>query len=254
MNFDIRAGVARLSSRPMAPNEDSNAFEQAVLQFNTLLVAAKVAYPDNLDILALKPFEHPSIVKSIVFSDSVFRLTDALEYLPEANSTGTQLISDKFGILLSDKQLKKDFEAYQDAVNGMGLLFFDIDKFKLLNTKYTETIVDRDLLIIYQRMILDLVRHRGFAYSVGGDEFIILLLNVSQEETISFANRLIEATRKTEFCVANDTIQITISVGVACYPTDSDTYQTLRELANSAENKAKANGRDQVFFFRSKNN
>lgn len=158
------------------------------------------------------------------------------------------LLSEKFGILRSDKQLKKDFEEYQDDNGGIGLIFFDIDHFKSLNTKYTETVVDKDILDPFQRQLFELVRVRGFAYSVGGDEFIILLLNVNQEETLAFANRLLETARNTVFKVMEDDVNITLSAGVANCPSDTRDYQTLRELANQAENKAKANGRNQVVF------
>lgn len=158
------------------------------------------------------------------------------------------LLSEKFEILRSDKQLKKDFESYQDDKNGLGLIFFDIDHFKSLNTKYTETVVDKDILTPFQRQLSELVHARGFAYSVGGDEFIILLLNVNQEETLAFANRLLEAARNTEFKVMENDVKITLSAGIANCPSDSRDYQTLRELANQAENKAKANGRNQVVF------
>ncbi|OGU15254.1 MAG: hypothetical protein A2076_16185 [Geobacteraceae bacterium GWC2_53_11] len=158
------------------------------------------------------------------------------------------LLSEKFGILRSDKQLKIDFEAYQIDGGGLGLIFFDIDHFKPLNTKYTETVVDKDILAPFQRQLSDLVCHRGFAYSVGGDEFIILLLGVNQEETLAFANRLLETARNTVFKVKEDDVNITLSAGVANDLSDSRDYQTLRELANQAENKAKANGRNQVVF------
>jgi len=160
----------------------------------------------------------------------------------------TILLSEKFGILRSDKQLKNDFESYKDDSGGLGLIFFDIDHFKSLNTKYTETIVDKNILIPFQNQLLELVSVSGYAYSVGGDEFIILLRNVNQDETIAFANRLLESTRNTEFNVASDNVKITLSIGVANCPSDSTTYQTLRELANQAENKAKANGKNQVVF------
>lgn len=158
------------------------------------------------------------------------------------------LLSEKFGILRSDKQLKIDFDAYQNDEDGLGLIFFDIDHFKSLNTKYTETVVDKDILAPFQQQLSELVRFRGFAYSVGGDEFIILLLNVNQEETLAFANRLLETARNVVFKVKEEDVKITLSAGVANYPSDSRDYQTLRELANQAENKAKANGRNQVVF------
>lgn len=247
MSFDIRAAVARLNSGPMAPEGHHYASAQATNQFNSLLSAAKRTYPHSLDIQSLLEVKMISYLDKNVLKDSVRRLYDALEHVPAVSNTDF-ILSEKFGILRSDKQLKKDYEEYQDDDGGLGLIFFDIDHFKSLNTKYTESVVDKDILIPLHSQLLEIVRVRGFAYSVGGDEFIILLRNVNQEETIAFSNRLLETVKNTMFNVKDDNINITLSIGVANCPNDSADYQTLRELANQAENKAKANGRNQVVF------
>jgi diguanylate cyclase (GGDEF)-like protein len=115
-----------------------------------------------------------------------------------------------------------------------------------LNSRYTETIVDRDLLSPFHRYLTDIVDVRGFAYSVGGDEFVILLRNVDASEALAFASRLLRMTTERSFIVEGETRTITLSVGVAAYPSDVSSLSGLRELANRAERKAKEEGRARV--------
>lgn len=168
------------------------------------------------------------------------KLADSVE-----SDVSTKL-SQKFGILRADSQLGSDFSACENDFGGLGLIFFDIDHFKALNTKYTETVVDQFILVPFQKLLIELTHSRGFAYSVGGDEFLLLLRNVDPNETLAFANRLLEAMRKHRFSVNGAVETLSISVGVACHPSDAQTSIELRKLANAAENKAKRDGRNRV--------
>ena len=64
------------------------------------------------------------------------------------------------------------------------MLYLDIDRFKTLNTKYTETEVDRTILPAFQRLIRDIVEPHGFAYAEGGDEVVVLLDNCSRAVSV----------------------------------------------------------------------
>lgn len=169
------------------------------------------------------------------------------EKLADSGETSVaQTLSQKFAILRADNQLGSDFSSCENDSGGLGLIFFDIDHFKALNTKYTETVVDEFILVPFQKLLLELTQSRGFVYSVGGDEFLLLLRNVDPNETQAFANRLLDSIPKHKFIVNGMQETLTISVGVACHPGDAQTASDLRRLANTAENKAKRDGRNRV--------
>ena len=156
-------------------------------------------------------------------------------------------LSQKFQILGSDAQLGRDFQEWTRLASAPhALLFFDIDHFKRLNTTHTETRVDSDLLIPFQTFLADFVTARGQMYSVGGDEFICLLRNVSMAEARAFAERLRSQVEKLTFKVGATTERVTLSIGAACYPEHAHDLASLRVLANQAENRAKRNGRNRV--------
>jgi len=159
-----------------------------------------------------------------------------------ANPTRSQ----KFGILLAESQLEEDFADFCGDSAGLALVFFDVDNFKALNTTYTESVVDTDVLEPLMRFIEAAVVGRGRAYSVGGDEFIVLLRNSTTAEAVAFAERLRSAASELAFLARGEKVSLTLSLGVAAYPGDGDTLTAVRRRANEAENRAKTRGRNCV--------
>lgn len=251
MTFDINAAVSRLkSSKLNAPLSTTFANLIAVKQFNLYLNEAKKQFPSQLEIIALEELSINSSPYIEELQDSIQRLSEGLNIMPE-NLNEIEL-SQKFEILRSDNQLDHDIELYSEDYGGIGLLFFDIDNFKGYNTKYTELLVDDKLLIPIQNFILDFIDTRGYGYSVGGDEFIVLLRNSSKNETKYFAERLRETVESLEWEIENTIEKITISVGVSSYPEDTSDFKLLKGYANKAENEAKKNGRNRIEIWENK--
>jgi diguanylate cyclase (GGDEF)-like protein len=155
-------------------------------------------------------------------------------------------LSDKFRILRAESQLETDYSECVLKTDKFGILFFDIDHFKKLNTDHTETVVDEMILKPFQTFLTKLICQRGFGYSVGGDEFIFLLLNVDQVEAIAFGERLLRETSTLTFKVDSKEVKFTLSIGVSSYPQDGQTLGDLRRRANLAEKDAKEYGRNRV--------
>jgi len=152
-------------------------------------------------------------------------------------------LAQKFQILGSNNQAEIDFNKWSTSY-PIAILFFDVDNFKTLNTRYTESVVDEHILIPLQKLISEIVKERGGAYSFGGDEFIIILKNVNPEETMAFSERLQKKISNTKFCLRKDIISLTISIGCALYPNNGHTYTEVLDKANLAENRAKKKGKN----------
>lgn len=149
----------------------------------------------------------------------------------------------KFGILLSAAQAKTDFEAYSIEAGKLGnsvvVLFLDIDYFKALNKRWTETIVDQTILAEVQELLVKLVQGRGDAYRHGGEEFVIIMPNLDTREARAFAEKVRELFEQHPFQVKGETQKITLSIGVALWPENGTTYGEVLTAANNAEAKAK---------------
>lgn len=248
MPLDIRTALARLYSRGISAPNGLSAFPQAVLQFNTYLQEAKNLYQGRLDLRALEPFQFPSLVSPHDLNDAILRLQDALNLEPQQQSDGLG-VDHKFGVLRAESQLVTDFDASIDDKAGLSILFFDIDNFKNFNTKFTETVVDTCILGPLHHFLVEAVRQRGYCYSVGGDEFIILLRNCGPDEALAFAHRLARSIQDNEFVCKEITAQVTLSIGVSSFPADGETLQEVREKANNAENQAKSKGKNRVVVY-----
>ena len=149
----------------------------------------------------------------------------------------------KFGILLSGGQARIDFEIWAGELRPAGaaiaILFVDIDNFKRLNSKHTETIIDETILPDAMRLIQRMVNQRGGAYKQGGEEFLVILPNHDGPEAGAFAEKLRLGMQNTIFKVKDQVEQVTVSVGVACWPQHGQTYDEVLRKANQAEAEAK---------------
>jgi len=85
---------------------------------------------------------------------------------------------------------------------------------------------------------------------MGGDEFIILLSTVSDQEGAETVAQKIVGTFLSPFPLEGQEVFITTSVGIASYPEDGEDADTLIKRADAAMYVAKAEGRNGYRFFR----
>ena len=101
---------------------------------------------------------------------------------------------EKFHILQAPNLFLPDMAFFrakcEDRDTPLAIAFVDIDDFKSLNTKHTETKVDRNLLPRFMQTVEAHVFHHGYAYRQGGDEYLILLPSFSRPMSVSFLDEL----------------------------------------------------------------
>jgi diguanylate cyclase (GGDEF)-like protein len=153
----------------------------------------------------------------------------------------------KFGILLSPAQAERDFLLWERELGGqpIGVLYLDIDRFKDLNTKHTETTVDRTILPEFMKLLAKFANFRGGCYRQGGDEFVVILPNHDAAESLAFGEKLRATFATHEFRVESAMERLTVSVGVACWPEHGKSFTEVLQVANAAKQVAKKS-RDSV--------
>ncbi|HXI49387.1 MAG TPA: EAL domain-containing protein [Steroidobacteraceae bacterium] len=131
----------------------------------------------------------------------------------------------------------------------LAVLFLDVDRFKHVNDSLGHDIGDRLLQSIAQRL-LGCVRASDTVSRQGGDEFVILLseLTHSQDATVC-ADKILE-TLRTPHRIDEHDVQVTASIGIVTYPDDGIDCETLLRHADFAMYRAKDNGRDNRQFFK----
>ncbi|MBM3763513.1 MAG: EAL domain-containing protein [Acidobacteria bacterium] len=139
--------------------------------------------------------------------------------------------------------------ARQSAANGrIAVLFLDLDRFKDTNDTLGHLVGDRMLLEIAQRLKANLQTPDTLA-RFGGDEFVMFIENVPDQESIDFAvNRILQSfVRPIE--VEGRAIFVSASVGVTVFPQDGKTAEDLLRNADLAMYRAKAEGRRGYRFY-----
>jgi diguanylate cyclase len=130
----------------------------------------------------------------------------------------------------------------------LALLFMDLDRFKAVNDTLGHVIGDQLLQAVAQRL-KSAMRHSDTVSRQGGDEFVLLLSEVSQEKKlvrhIEKLHRIVTA----PYCIAGHDLQIGATIGISMFPQHGEDSETLIRHADDAMYYAKENGRNQYQFF-----
>ena len=144
------------------------------------------------------------------------------------------LLHDRLGVGLSQAQRNK---------TRLALIMLDLDRFKVVNDTFGHSVGDK-VLTAAGGLLLTLMRKSDTVARVGGDEFLVLLLQIAKTEDITgVARKILEAFRK-PFVFNSFEICVTTSVGIASYPEDGEDVDTLLNNADTAMYWVKGHGRD----------
>ena len=169
-----------------------------------------------------------------------------MEALRQKNLTDslTGLYNRKYLDEIVEKQLNLDMK------NGVvyAIMFLDIDYFKMVNDTYGHDVGDdilRKLAITMKKSISSnetLIRY-------GGEEFLILMKNATQESAKELANKINADFSKIIFNYGGDSFSKTVSIGYSFFPTDTDQFWKCIKYADISLYEAKSTGRNKVIKF-----
>lgn len=124
----------------------------------------------------------------------------------------------------------------------LALMSVDLDDFKRVNDTLGHDA--GDILLQETASRLSSALRKGDSICrIGGDEFIILIDNVSRSRSIATRARNIRAVMKAPFDISNKKISMSVSVGTSFYPSDGKSSRTLQKQADVALYNAKAAGK-----------
>ena len=150
-------------------------------------------------------------------------------------------------MLLNDRLTQAIASAHRHG-KSLALLFLDVDHFKYVNDSLGHAIGDQ-LLRSIARRLLACVRSSDTVSRQGGDEFVVLLSEVTHAQDVaSTADKILAAVSRPHR-IGDQDLHITVSVGIGVYPTDGADAETLLKNADLALCHAKTNGRSTRQFF-----
>ena len=126
---------------------------------------------------------------------------------------------------------------------NIGILLIDIDYFKNVNDEYGHLVGD-EILIGISKNIQKNIRSSDYMFRWGGEEFIVVCLEMSKEDLILFAQKIRSKVSQQEFAKVG---RKTISIGATINNTN-DTVASIIQRADEALYEAKNKGRDKVCY------
>ncbi|MEG0470299.1 MAG: sensor domain-containing diguanylate cyclase, partial [Longicatena sp.] len=127
-------------------------------------------------------------------------------------------------------------------------LIFDIDYFKAVNDNFGHAWGDTILMKIAKK-VRNLFREEDILGRIGGDEFVILMKNITSEQAVFEKARELCNTTKVAFVHEGEEFKISTSVGIAISNIHGKTYGTLYKKSDIALYVSKNNGRDQFAIY-----
>ena len=198
-----------------------------------------------------KPFDPDELVARVRIHLKIKKLQDELkrsnELLLEISNTDhlTGLFNRRYMMDALDKEVQRSYR----KGGALSLIMLDIDHFKRVNDSFGHLQGD----IVLQQVALQLqkeLRSYDCAARYGGEEFVAILPDSSLKEAVFVADRIRLAVQGTRFSGPLAKLNITASLGVACFnqETHTSSVDEFIKLADDALYRAKANGRNRVEF------
>ena len=128
------------------------------------------------------------------------------------------------------------------------IMIMDLDHFKAINDNHGHLVGD-DVLLKFTEIASSELREVDILGRFGGEEFLAIIHNASQEETMVIAERIRQSVEKTSFTEGATTFSITVSIGITeVTKTHKQTPEEVIKRADDALYQAKQDGRNTIRF------
>ncbi len=145
------------------------------------------------------------------------------------------------------ERLSQSLEWARNNNQLVALMFLDLDGFKQVNDTLGHDTGDQLLKLVAQRLTSSL-RSCDIVSRLGGDEFTVILPEISQAEyAAKVADKILESLSQV-FVLERQNVFVTASIGISIYPLDGEVEETLIKNADAAMYRAKQGGRNQHQF------
>jgi len=150
--------------------------------------------------------------------------------------------------LLFNDRLHQGMKKVKLTHSILALVFIDLDRFKEINDSLGHDTGDKVLIEVTSRLNT-ILKEQDTVARFGGDEFAIILEDLSLPEDAAVVARDILKLLAKPFSIDGNTLYISSSIGVSLYPNDGDNEADLLKFADSAMYKAKDEGRNNFQFY-----
>ena len=178
-----------------------------------------------------------------VFNGMVYRLREGRQQLEHL------VVTDPLTGISNRRHLMETLESEMGRASRakapFAILMADIDRFKKFNDTHGHIAGDEALKAVAE-ILQEATRGIDRVARYGGEEFLVVLPETGIDGAVRAAERIHERLAKRGVAVGEQSVTLTLSTGVAEFPTDGDSPESLIASAHAALYQAKRGGRDRV--------
>jgi diguanylate cyclase (GGDEF)-like protein/PAS domain S-box-containing protein len=157
-------------------------------------------------------------------------------------------LTDLFNRRYLDETLDRELARASREKYPLCVVMMDIDHFKLMNDTHGHEAGDLVLKAL-AKTLTSRNRRGDFACRFGGEEFVVVMPNITIDTAFRRAEELRKALNSLSVPFENYRLTITISMGIACYPANGEDRDSLLRAADRAMYAAKKAGRDHILTY-----
>jgi diguanylate cyclase (GGDEF)-like protein/PAS domain S-box-containing protein len=139
------------------------------------------------------------------------------------------------------ERLRQELAEARRQKRRLAIVYVDLDRFRFINDTWGRSVADTLLQSLGLRLRRR-VREVDTVARVAGDEFVILMPDIRQTENLSAIAQKVLAAVARPVQIEGRTLEVTASIGIACYPEDGDDPEILLRNADNAMYRAKELG------------
>ncbi|MDT4833453.1 GGDEF: diguanylate cyclase (GGDEF) domain protein [compost metagenome] len=173
--------------------------------------------------------------------------TTLAQHRREVGRLNRETQTDPMTGLMNRRALDEALAEYAEKQSPFAVIALDLDHFKRINDTFGHAVGD-EVLIALAKAMRDGLRGKDRPFRIGGEEFIALLPTASAGQAAEVAERLRAAVAGQR--MPDGVGQVTVSIGVALWPQDDTSHQTVIQLADQALYASKQAGRNRVTLWR----
>jgi diguanylate cyclase (GGDEF)-like protein len=184
---------------------------------------------------------------SVFANEAALAIENAKLYEKLESMSTTDGLTGVYNRRYLEQQLPKEIELAKRYKSFLSICIIDIDDFKHYNDKNGHLAGD-DCLKKVAEVISSTIRSGDIVARYGGEEFLVILPATDKNGAFIAAEKIRKNIEQTKFENASNQPlgKVTVSIGVATYPTDAQDYIKLIEAADQFLYKAKTSGKNKV--------
>ena len=180
-----------------------------------------------------------------IFSDVTHQRKDAQEYAYLATHDPLTGLSNR--LLLNDR-LDHAIHHAERFNKCVAAIFCDLDNFKPINDTYGHSTGD-EILKSVAEALKGVLRKEDTICRFGGDEFVILIEELTSFNFLTEILEKIHAITKQTFIIDGNAFNVSMSIGTSLYPNDASSPEILLKCADEAMYKAKHSGKNKISYY-----